>query len=243
MNVYYRNKKADLSSAEIATETPLTNVYDPALELRADFKSWKATIAGDFGGITAIDSLCLGYTNAVKYRLTTREGECSGFIRNRIEAHNFEETIFTDWFTLELNPYAEWADAPEPGERENLYLGHLFLGMKTALPRFSPGPSAAIALASEASRSFGGQVFGIKRTSLASFSAAFPMIAADERRLIEEYVVAVQNVEPHIIDPYPGARAEFPPMYAALDMGELQMQKIDGDGFFWSCQLAWREAR
>jgi hypothetical protein len=243
MNIYYQNKIATLTGSPVKTaETPLINVYEPMLEMRAEFIDAKeVTIEGNYGkakggynNVVAVDSLCLGNTNAVKYHLSTREGECSGNIRDHITIFEFNETLFIDGFTLTL----EGIEGGDP-----LYLGHLFLGIKTVLPRFAVGPNTGIMLTGEASRSFSGQVYGMKRITLDSFSANFPRITAEESRTIKDYIKAVQNVEPHIIDPYAGARSDFPPMYATLNINEASMTKRDEDGFYYTCQMAWQEAR
>jgi len=231
VNVYYRNEKAAFTNhSPLAVGSSIYNVYDPMLKLRADFLEENVTIRGD--EIVTIDSLCLGYTNAYCYRLETREGIFEGNIaKGLITIRDFEEIIYSDYFILELE-----SDDP-------LYLGHLYLGHKTELPRFAVEPETGIALNSEASRSFGGQVFGMKRVALESFAVNYNRLALEEQSLIKEYIKAVQNVTPHIIDPYPQAREEFPPMYAVLDIKETSFPKRNESGFFYGGSLSWREAR
>jgi len=232
MNIYYRNDKASLSGSETAVGSSLLNIYDPMLELRADFKAELVTINGSYGGnIAAIDTLCIGYTNASLYELTTREGKCSGRITNKITVFNFTKTQYIDSFQLKL-------EGVDP-----LYLGHLFLGQKTVLPRFTVEPEDGKALKSESSRSFGGQVFGMRRKTLKSFAADFQRITAEEKEVIDEYVEAVLNIEPHIIDPYFEARDKFPPMYATLSNSEISLTKRNENGFFYDGSFTWQEAR
>jgi len=233
MNVYYLNKKAAFAEySPLADGSSLLNVYDPMLELRADFLDTGITIRGDYDNVVSMDSLCLGYTNAYQYRLETREGIFAGKTSGLITIHDFGETVFTDYFILELE-----------GIEDPLYLGHLFLGQKTVLPRFAVEPETGITLASESGRSFGGQAFGMRRKTLESFSAKFPRLTVGERETVIDYVNAVLNVEPHIIDPYPKARDEFPPMYATLNIGEVSMQKRNENGFYYSGSLSWQEAK
>jgi hypothetical protein len=215
----------------------LENIFDPMFELRADFDAVdKVIINGKFDNITAVDSLCLGNTNAYKYKLTTREGNFSGKIQGRITINNFDEAVFIDSFSLELE------GIENEDEDEKLYLGYLYLGEKTVLPRFAIEPNTGLALTSEASRSFGGQVFGMKRTALESFGVNFPRLTLEERGIIKEYVKAVQTVQPHIIDPYHEAREEFPPLYVILNKGDFSFQKRNEDGFYFSGSLSWQEA-
>ena len=299
MNIYYKNEKATLSCPQIVTGSSLDNIYDPMLELRADFSSEHILITGIYENFVAINSFCIGYTNAIRWKLlinngspaiawTTigqlysgitscvcpvarpghtievgdliisshensmgvygrvtaviaqnavtvaymgKPGEISDTIQGRISIFNFNETIYTNGFMLEL-------EGDEP-----LYLGHLFLGQKTVLPRFAVEPETGINFNSEALRSFGGQVFGMKRITLENFKANFLRITSDEYKLMKEYVNAVQNVEPHIIDPYSEARDKFPPMYATLDIDEVSMTKRNENGFFYNGSLAWTEAK
>jgi hypothetical protein len=236
MNIYCRNEKANLiNKPPTHSKTPLDNIYEPMLELKAEFTSNRVTIEGWYDVVIAADSLCIGYTNADRYKLTTREGEFSGSIEGLIAINNFE-TIFIDGFELEL-----WHDDEE--DDETLYLGHLFLGQKTVLPRFSPEATSGTTLNSTASRSFGGQVFGMRRRPLDSFGVNFPRITACEREVIKEYVNAVSTTEPHIIDPYPWARKEFSPMYVTLNADEVSLAKRNEDGFYFTGNLSWQEAR
>ena len=233
MNVYYQNKKASfLEPPPLAEWSSIDNIYDPMLKLRADFRKEekKVTIAGVYDNFISVNSLCIGYTNATEYKLTTPEGTFAGIIKGEITIHDFDE-IEIDSFTLELE-----GSGP-------LYLGHLFVGQKTVLPRFAVEPETGITLNSKASWSFGGQVFGMKRITLESFGASFPRLTSDEYKLLKEYVKAVQNIEPHIIDPYPGAREESPPMYATLNLNEVSLPKRNEDGFYYGGHLTWQEAR
>jgi hypothetical protein len=235
MYIYYQNNRATFfNSSETETGSSLENVFDPALELRAEFKEkGKVTINGRFNGITAVDSFCLGNTNAWKYKLITSEGESSGVIRGRITINNFDELVFIGGFTLEL----------ECDEEEKLYIGYLFLGQKTSLPRFAIMPQTGVNVMSSASRSFGGQVFGVKQTMLKSFGVTFPRLTIEERDTIIEYIKTVQTVEPHIIDPYYEARDKFSPMYVTLIPNQYSFPKRDEDGFYFTGSLEWQEAR
>jgi len=237
VNVYYQNEKADITNhSPLAEGSSIYNVYDSMLKLRADFLDESITIRGDYDNVVAMDSLCLGYTNAFQYRLETREGVFEGKIaaKGLITVHDFDETVFSDWFILELEGIED--EGP-------LYLGRLYLGHRTELPRFAVEPDTGMALNSEASWSFGGQVSGMKRVTLKKFGVKYNRLTSEEQSLIEEYVEAVQNVDSHIIDPYPQARDEFPPMHAALNIKEVSLPKLNDNGFYYGGSLAWQEAR
>ena len=246
MNIYYRNKKAEFYDEPATVEGKgLSYVYNPILDLRAEFKQDKVTIKGKYSHLTAIDSLCIANTNALKYKFTAGEETVEGNIRqldfiynritlkNHITVHDFEEAIFIESFSLELEGLE---DVP-------LYLGLLYLGDRTTLPRFSLKPDNGLALTGSASRSFGGHVYGTKRITLDSIGVKFSELNLDEYKEIKDYILSVQNVEPHIIDPYPGARREFPPMYVTLINDKYSFQKTDDDGFYFSGSLSWQEAK
>jgi len=236
MYVYYQNNKTEtLDSTQIKHPVYLKNIFDAQLELTAEFNSKdKVTITGTypFPEIVPVDSLCLGNTNACRYKLTTREGEYSGIISGRITIKNFE-MAFIDGWTLELEGTGD----------DKIYLGYLYIGQKIVLPRFAIQPDTGMTLTSEGSRSFGGQAFGMKRVTLDNFKASFTRLNLQEKETIKEYVKAVQDIEPHIIDPYHEAREEFPPMYVTLSSGDYSFPKRDEDGFYFSGSLSWQEAR
>jgi len=231
MNVYYRNYKAILTEPK---DSYVDNIYDPIFELVAEFNESKVTIKGDYGlGAAAVDSVCLGYTNAFRYELKTNVKECSceGSINDRITIFNFDDVSFINCFELTLESV------------EKLYLGHLFLGMRTVLPRFEVGHNSSKQLFSERNTSFGGQAFGVRRKTLKNFSVNFPRITSEEKEVFDEYIDTVLNIEPHIIDPYEDARDKFPPMYTTLNISDIASPKLKEDGFFYSLSLAWQEAR
>jgi len=231
MNIYYQNEKASLIGSEVAVGSSLKNIYNPMLMLRTDFTSEHVTITGNYNDLIEADSLCVAYTNASLYKLTIGENNkvYKGRIKNGIGILNFN-TEYIDSFELEL-------EGIDP-----LYLGHLFFGRKIQLPRFKAEPSIGKKFLSEAAQSFGGQVFGLRRNTLGSFAVNFPRITSEEKKIIEDYIETVLNIEPHIIDPYPEAQNEFPPMYVVLDTNEVSLKKLE-NGFFFSGSLAWQEAR
>jgi len=229
--VYHRNEKAELMSKEIADRSSIEYINDPMLELCADFKENDISITGSYGNMVAIDSFCIGNTNAVSFELDI-DGEIEkGWIQKHFTIRNLDEVIFTRSFVLKLSGI------------EPLYLGHLFFGMKTSLPRFAVEPNTSIELRSESSRSFGGQAFGMRRKTLKFFSANFPWLNLEDKKIIDDYIEDVLNVEPHIIDPYPEAHEDFPPIYATLGISEASFPKLNRDGFYYNSSLSWQEAR
>ncbi|MCL2138488.1 MAG: hypothetical protein FWH41_03035 [Treponema sp.] len=229
--IYCRNEYAELEGPKPVNGSDLEYINDPMLALATEFADRKITITGKFKSVVAIDSLCIGNTNAISYELHLGPHCISGSIEGIITVYNFDATVFTDSFSLELNGL------------DPLFLGHLFFGQRTCLPRFAPEAEGGIMLTSEGSRSFGGQAFGIRRITLENFSVNFPRLSAEEREIIVEYVQSVLNVEPHVIDPYPQARDYFPPRYVTLNTGEISLPRRNENGFYYSGSLSWQEAR
>jgi len=231
MRVYCNNEKAELSGIEPKIGSRLDYIYDSMFELVAEFESSKVTIIGDYGlQPAAVDSFCIGNTNALSYELKTRDGDFKGEVNGRITVVNFDAVLFIKEFELALEG------------TDDLYLGHLFLGMKTTLPRFETGPEISRNFLSSSSRSFGGQAIGIRRKPLDTFAVNFPRITQEERETILNYADTVLNIEPHIIDPYYEARDKFPPMYVTLD-SDVGMTKRNENRFYYSASLSWQEAR
>jgi hypothetical protein len=235
--VYYQNQEAVLSGPTVLQGSSLTHMYDPMLELRADFQQATVDITGTFPQVAPVDALCLGYTNASQFKLVLRDqigiihdGAYQG-IGGRISIEDMPDTRYAKSFTLRL-------EGTSP-----LYLGLLYLGPRVGLPRFGTGPEQGFEFTGEGGRFYGGQAYGIERVTLESFSVAFPRITSEEKRVIESYVKAVLNITPHIIDPYPEARGEFPPMYVTISSGDISFPKRAENGFYFSSTLTWQEAR
>ncbi|MCL2043343.1 MAG: hypothetical protein FWG89_04295 [Treponema sp.] len=231
MNVYYNNWIAALEGPDVKQGSLVSYILDPMLELTAEFKDRKISLTGKLDCVSTVDSFCIANTNALDYRLEIKGEVFEKDIENYITILNFDKSIITGSFTLELAGI------------EPVYLGHLFLGQKTVLPRFGVEPETGMAIRGESSRSFGGQAFGIKRKTLSNFSVNYPRLTNEERQTILEYIEAVQNIEPHVIDPYPDAKDEFSPMYATLNVSDVQMTKRNESGFYFNGSLAWQEAR
>jgi len=229
--IYHKNNAAGLSGSDTAVGSPYDNINDPMLELCTSFLDDAVTINGIFEDSVAVDTFCIGNTNATSFELNISGEQIKGNINSLIEVRNLADTLFLEGFTLLL-----YGDEP-------LYLGHLFFGEKTCLPRFGIEPGTSIGLRSESSRSFGGQAFGMRRKPLMNFSVNFPWLTSEEREILIDYLQDVQNVEPHIIDPYPEARDQFPPMYVTVDASDVSFPKLSENGFYYSGSLAWKEAR
>jgi hypothetical protein len=236
--VYYQNQEASLSGSPAAVGSALKNVYDPMLELRTDFTQATVDITGVFPQITAVDALCLGYTNASQYRFVLRNqlngvihnGVYQG-IQNRITIEDMPRTLYAKSFTLRL-------EGTSP-----LYLGLLYLGPRVGLPRFGTGPELEMSFTGESGRFYGGQAYGMERITLESFSAEFPRLTGEEKQTMKSYAGEVLNIRPHIIDPYPEARGEFPPMYVTISSDTISFPKRVENGFYYSSALTWQEAK
>jgi hypothetical protein len=208
------------------------------LELRADFQQAAVDITGTFPQVAPVDALCLGYTNASQFKIALRSqlgdtihnGAYHG-IQGRISIEDMPHIRYAKSFTVRL-------EGTSP-----ITLGLLYLGPRLGLPRFGTGPEQGLAFTGEGGRFSGGQAYGMERVSLKNFSAEFPRITGEEKQDMERYAEEVLNIRPHIIDPYPEARGEFPPMYVTLSGDGIAFQKRTETGFYFSTALSWQEAR
>ena len=230
MNVYYKNEIASITGPDVIQASSTDNILIPMLELTAEFKDWNITLLGTLDGVSAVDSFCIANTNAFRYKLEINGEIFEGYIEHYTTIHDFD-LLFAKSFTLELVG------------NDPLYIGHLFLGKRVILPRFLVEPEFNTGLRGESSRSFGGQAFGLQRKTLNSFSVNYHRLTNEEKNLLTEYVTEVQGNIPHIIDLYPGARDQFPPMYATVSASELPFTKRNENGFYFSGSLSWQEAR
>jgi len=125
-------------------------------------------------------------------------------------------------------------------KKETLEIGILFVGRRIKLPLFNIGLKYRLNVNSKAERTRYGIVYGSKKTSLRSFEVTFADIDNSRRQVMEEYIDAVQYVQPHLVEPY--ETAEYPPLYATLaDAGGFG--KEDAPEFHWSSALSYMEAK
>jgi hypothetical protein len=75
-----------------------------------------------------------------------------------------------------------------------------------------------------------------------TFGASFPRVDNRNKKLIDEYMDEVLNIQPHVIDPYPEARDELGPFYGTL-VTSMKGTKRAENGFYWSFELEWMEAK
>ena len=123
---------------------------------------------------------------------------------------------------------------------EKLEVGILFVGRRIELPLFNTGFKYKLNVNSKAERTRYGIVYGSKKPSLRSFDVTFSDMDNSRRQVMEEYIDAVQYVQPHLVEPYESP--EYPPLYATLaDAGGFG--KEDNTRFRWNSALSYMEAK
>jgi hypothetical protein len=127
-------------------------------------------------------------------------------------------------------------------ENEEPYVGYIFAGKKVTLPRFTVNPSWGIEIRGAGERTNNGQAYGNILPTLDRLSVSFARVDKDKKKIVDGYARSVQASVPHVVDLYPGARADFPPRYATLD-GNVDANKRPENGFYYNFNLAWKEAR
>lgn len=123
---------------------------------------------------------------------------------------------------------------------DTLKAGIIFVGQKIELPLFNIGFKGRLNVNSKPERTRFGIVYGSKKPSLRSFGVTFTDIDNSRRQVMEDYIDAVQYVQPHLVEPYESP--EYPPVYATLtDAGGFD--KEDAPGFRWDSALSYMEAK
>ena len=242
MNVYPNNQiecmKLD-SVPAVVKHSDIKFLYHPYLSVTADFQSNIATITGDAEISRQIycDSIILANTNATMANIKL-VGSSGNIIFNSgpksfggdVLIINLDDMAYFKSFELTIS-----------GDK-NIYLGLLYFGMKISLPRFLVEPVQNIDLRNQASRSLGGQSYGLASKPLRSFSAQFMRVIKDDMKTIDNYAEQVQTVVPHFIDPYPEAHQSVKPFYATLQNG-YDYTKRNENNFFYDFSLSWMEAK
>jgi len=237
MNVYPVNafEGASLKSPQKETYSMMQDLHNRYLAFTVDFSQRVAQIDGEWASTIEADSFIIANTNSHSGHLILT---AHGF---PIYQRHFETNDFINIIDLEgthsfngirLNLYGN----------ENIQVGLLYIGKKCALPRFVTFPEKTLGLRNESGRTFTGQATGIPVETLRSFAASFVRIPNDEVKIVDEYINGVQKIIPHVVDIYPGAHAEFPPMFMTVAEYTGKEKRAE-NGFFWNFDLAWMEAR
>jgi len=237
MNAYPANalEGAALSSPQRASYSRLEHLRSRHIDHVAEFASEHAEITGSWARPVECDALIVGNTNALSGSAELLLGGAAVF------AAGFEIAGRITIVPLGLKLAIDGMRVTLDGS-ERLHAGLLWVGEAMALPRFLVRPEHGHELRGEGGRTFSGQARGVPAETLRTFRAAYARVPGAEARAAIAYADGVQNAVPHVIDPYPEARAEFPPMFATLaEFGG--MSKRAENGFFWDFEMAWQEAR
>jgi hypothetical protein len=269
-NVYYgMDLNCALSGGTLVTGSDRGYMLNPFLDMATQFTGTSVTITGIWTVNNLIDSWCFGNTNATQYRLrlfdqagTLLFDTGSNYLlaqapNRKIKAQNgsyiivqpsaafrtiddlaiFIETLKNDVYNARRFELTLTAAAP-------IFIGNLFVGLKTQLPRPGTSISDDIQLFSESAVSHGGHVHGSRGVYTEGFSCDFPVITADDRKILRQYLIEVQDVVPHYVDPFGLNREDFEPIYGALSESELSLAKLTvPDGGYYSTSLTWRGSR
>jgi hypothetical protein len=241
MNLYHNNRieTASLSSPQSDPLMPLSNLYHEYLDLQAGFTSDTVTITAewDFPESVYVSAVIIGLCNALYYTVTL-------FDVNGQEIYTSGQKSFGPGkiTILDIPGMTTGKFVLELSGGENVRVGLLYLGDKTVLPPFRPGTLYHNEFTGDGERSMGGYAYGLRKIRLKTFGAGFPRVDNRERKIIEEYMGETLNIQPHVIDPYPEAREEFPPFYGTLVNG-FEGTKRPENGFYWTFELEWMEAK
>jgi hypothetical protein len=241
MNLYHNNRiaAASLSSPQSDPLMPLSNLYHEHLGLTAGFTSNTVTITGswDFPMSVYVSSVIIGLCNALRYTVTLFD------VNGQQIYTGGQRSLGPDKITiLDIPGVMIGRFVLELSGDENITMGLLYLGDKLELPPFSPGPAYNNSFTGEENRTMGGYAYGLRKPRMITFGASFPRVDNRIKKLIDEYMDEVLNIQPHVIDPYPEARNGFAPFYGTLVTG-LEGTKRAENGFYWTFELEWLEAK
>ena len=238
MNVYPVNTipGAILSSPHKAEYSNLANVYHRYLKHRCWFVNpGTVIVSGEWPNSVDMDSFIIADTNAENLNLKLFNGSGETVLDSSIKPEEI------NIFELDKVKRIKQFTISILGPRE-IYLGYLFAGGKVVLPWFVVNPKFETEFRGDAGRTEGGQAYGILLPTLDGISVAYQWITQEEMETIKNYAQSVQNVIPHVIDPYPLAHESVKPMYATLSSGPARVKRNESY-FYWDTELSWQEAR
>jgi hypothetical protein len=236
MNVYIDNvlkQAASLSVSNLDLDYRASSLYDVILSNNVLCTWTSATITAAWGLNTFADSIAIldcnwtiGHVTVVSQGETVYNADIVSRGKNTVI--RLPRLVMITGLTLSLEAI------------DNLSIGILWVGVKTALPLFQPGLKHKTNILSKAERTRYGVVYGVKRTALKSFEISFTDMDNRGRLIMEDYIETVQFVEPHLVELYEADG--FPPIYATIDdSGGFTKQK---NGFRWDgFSLSYMEAK
>jgi hypothetical protein len=238
MGVYYRNALRETVSL---TATPLAPGYiapdltHPSLARQVVFPSGTGEITATWGVGNYLDTVAL-----VDCRFTQAQIRvyCTGLPTVTRDYYSTGGGIGI--FNLPESMPCTRLEVQIMNGGGPLSIGYVYAGMRTAFPRFRPGPGMGLEITGGAEWTARGAVHGLSWPVLRSFNAAFERIDRETRWEMEAYIMAVQYTVPHLIEPYDPQ--EYPPLYGALTQAG-EFTKRAENGFYFDTAMSWREAR
>lgn len=239
MRICYENfleQALDLEMTNLEVNSTVRNLYHPYMELTADCTEPDATLTGRFVDGIHVNAICVGFHNASFCTVRLYDVDDALIVEEEVTL----EAADSIYYPFDAQGVYRFEMDFSAGER--LYVGYVFIGQYLELPRFTVKAKFDFELRSTASQSMGGQRFGVFRRWLRGLDVTFPRLSNAERMALLSYASTVQTVKPHMIDPFPLAHGEEPPMYCCID-DDVDIEKRDESGFFYEVSLKWKEAR
>jgi len=231
--VYDDNKYPSAAvTASVSTITgSVEDIAHPSLTIAPEFNSTALALTVVFPFDTLIDSVVISNTNATRMRIAQANNiTVSRNTDNDPFVVIFTQPIVSRTLSIHLNaPFRP------------LHIGSIYAGMRTKLPRNGATVEEGLRMFSRPARTFGGMSYGLRQKVLRTFSFQFPWVTPEDKRAIERIVANNQNIGPHILDPYPEARAKWPPRHVTLDDADVSFEKRPNDDFVYMAQLTWME--
>ena|GEM_PF-1837308 len=228
-------------SAQLPMSSNMMDLYNRYLAYQVDFNEPIIEISGTWQNPIPINTIIVGNTNAKTgvirlYSHNTLIYEKHFVVTDIITIVEFKD-VWNNFITMDVTEYSIQLSGDEI-----LAIGLLFLGEAWELPRFSIIPIEEIRLRGDSGRSFSGQATGIIAEPLRSFTAIFTRVPHEMKAKFDDYIHGVQNVLPHVINPYPEATDKVKPFFATVD-SYSPAEKRHEDNFFWNFSCVWQEAK
>jgi hypothetical protein len=211
-------------------------LYDPYLELACNCTLSTSVITGYWDDAQTINCMSIGYHNCDFATLIFKDENGDELFNELIQLET-GDSIYYVTKTIGVYSFEIQLSAGE-----NVYVGLLSFGEYVEFSRFRVSPSFPYSLRSTSSKSPGGQIYGVFARQLRGAKIQFPRISNEERSSLMEYLTAVQTCKPHMIDLYPDAHIEEPPMYANI-VGSVEFEKRYEAGFYYEYEIEYEEAR
>lgn len=225
-----------LTATNAESFSSAANLYHPYMEHALNCDQTSTTISGVLLFPKTISCIALAYHNAEDCVVRLYDGSNTLLLTETIALETYDNIYY---FTSTADVYRFEVDV---SGAENVYVGYMYLGAYTTLPRFDSGYGMDLDIRSSRIETTGGQVSGMCTRSLKTYSLTWAAITNAEREAFETYLDTVQTCKPHMIDLFHLSHASIRPVYVTVE-GSFPSKALSSGGLVFSASLKYKEAR